>query len=743
MKSINTNTQKNNKTLLLTLIFLTALSVALQFITIFKQFGSLLSTDKGPVGEFALNLIHQHQLDFMPLIKFCAAQLLLYCAVVAVIYYMACKISRVFKLSNDHTFLLGISLWFINVIFIATANSYLFPHSAFALTIVNHTLLGIASTLTAIFLIIAILLTISTILKDLIQKRQWFRGLISIIICALLIGFGFHYTHPTPNSFSSTAKQPNIIVIGLDSIRPDHTGYYGNKNINTPTIDNFLGSSANFTQAYSAQARTYVAWNSILSGKYPKHDHVRDNLIDPDSLDLSNTLVTALKQAGYGAIFATDNRQFSLINKYFGFDKIISPRMGIYDFIFSMFNDFPLSNLVMNSPVGEWLFPYNYANRMSYVTYQPQTFTKMLNRKLANRPNKPLFLGIHVILTHFPYEWTEDNQPYGLSTAKKYSDMVQDIDKQFALILNTLKQNNLLQHAVVVLISDHGVSLGLPGDRSINPAKYIGPKTATKVLTRYQYSKLIRQPGTPYLGLNTSDGEGVDVLSFNTSNHIIFGIKTYGEPYGIVKNNSARVSLIDIAPTMLDLLDLPPLYRTDGISLKPYVTTSKTTADKLRALFFETGIWMPLISIDELKQGTGTQYLNQRLNTLYGYDKKQQLIILKPASIKKLLKSKQRGILYGDWFLARYPKGDNITSTIVPKQYPLTHHCDLAKPTDDNEKGKLACYTFTTVAKPYYVLVNTKTGAWTMDLDSNFAKQSPAKLMLAKLKTLYGSEIPE
>jgi len=289
----------------------------------------------------------------------------------------------------------------------------------------------------------------------------------------------------------------------------------------------------------------------------------------------------------------------------------------------------------------------------------------------------------------------------------------------------------------VVLLSDHGVSLGLPGDRLIAMQNYIGDKNKTKKLTRYEYTK--KPKSNLKLGLNTSSGEGTDILSFNTSNHIILGFKTYGLPYGMVKNNAYPVSLIDIAPTIIDLLHLPTLHKADGISLKPFMTSNVKQQNQPRAMFFETGIWMPLFNVNDLKKGLANNYIAQKLNTLYGYNAKNDYIIIKASAMHNLLSSKQRGILYDDWYLARYPKSSSISSSIISANN-TEQHCDFKK-TDDQDHNKVVCYIFSKDPNPYYVLVNTKSGKWTMNLNSAFAKTAPMALLRQKFKAFYGSEL--
>ena len=74
-------------------------------------------------------------------------------------------------------------------------------------------------------------------------------------------------------------------------------------------------------------------------------------------------------------------------------------------FIFGVLNDFPISNLLINTSLGEILFPYNFANRQSYISYKPNAFLRMFSRKVAKIDARPVFLAIHFCLPHYPYVW--------------------------------------------------------------------------------------------------------------------------------------------------------------------------------------------------------------------------------------------------------------------------------------------------------------------------------------------------
>ena len=53
-----------------------------------------------------------------------------------------------------------------------------------------------------------------------------------------------------------------------------------------------------------------------------------------------------------------------------------------------------------------------------------------------------------------------------------------------------MKKHNILKHAVVILLSDHGVSLGLRGDRIISLKNYIGNKSKTTSSVQLKIHKI-------------------------------------------------------------------------------------------------------------------------------------------------------------------------------------------------------------------------------------------------------------
>jgi len=189
------------------------------------------------------------------------------------------------------------------------------------------------------------------------------------------------------------------------------------------------------------------------------------NLLPPRLICTGETLPQALRKKGYTTVYAIDEVRFSNIDASYGFDVTVTPPIGASDFLLGSLNDTPLSNLVVNTFLGKLLFPFSYANRASAVTYKPATFVDRLRSELPRK--QPIFLAVHLTLAHWPYYWSDSPKHQLRETAalrELYAMSVREVDRQFASVMESLASLGLLNNAIVVLMSDHGESLGMPND---------------------------------------------------------------------------------------------------------------------------------------------------------------------------------------------------------------------------------------------------------------------------------------
>src|SRR5213079_2472752 len=69
---------------------------------------------------------------------------------------------------------------------------------------------------------------------------------------------------------------PNVVFITIDTLRPDHLGCYGYKQIHTPNIDALAADGARLTRAYTSVPVTLPSHTIIFTGTYPMLSGVHD-----------------------------------------------------------------------------------------------------------------------------------------------------------------------------------------------------------------------------------------------------------------------------------------------------------------------------------------------------------------------------------------------------------------------------------------------------------------------------------
>ena len=63
------------------------------------------------------------------------------------------------------------------------------------------------------------------------------------------------------------AKKPNIVLLGIDSLRADHLSSYGYHRLTSPHLDRLAQSGTLFENTFSAHVPTTSAYASMLTGK--------------------------------------------------------------------------------------------------------------------------------------------------------------------------------------------------------------------------------------------------------------------------------------------------------------------------------------------------------------------------------------------------------------------------------------------------------------------------------------------
>ncbi len=413
-----------------------------------------------------------------------------------------------------------------------------------------------------------------------------------------------YYSLPRKNNTG-----PNIIIIGLDSLNPKHTGYFGYEFNTTPNLDKVLKEFVVFKNSYTPLARTFPSWFSILTGQYPVSNGARYNLINRKFINQkSKTLPNILKEKEYFTAYFTDETRFSNILKEDGFQYLRHPIKGVKDFVFGNFHDFTLTNVFFNNPLGYKIFNFTDINRAVYHLYRNRYFTDdVVSFVNSLKTKEKFFLAVHFCAPHWPYI---SSAPYPYLYEKEsnplydqYDGAIRMVDDQLGRLIRTIQKKGLYKNSIIIILSDHG---------------------------------------------ETYEGHGTD-LRVSDQNHILISFKLPG------KNSNFNVNRIvgttDIFPTILDLLGLDrDGYPHEGSSLMPLLNGNENDDDIDNHIFLETGF-----SID-VPGGIGTslQEMVDEGIRFYEWDRRG-IITVKEESHAELIKRKQRAIQTNKWKLIMTP----------------------------------------------------------------------------------------
>ncbi|MGA2361933.1 MAG: sulfatase-like hydrolase/transferase [Candidatus Aminicenantales bacterium] len=225
--------------------------------------------------------------------------------------------------------------------------------------------------------------------------------------------------------------RPNLLLVTIDTLRPDRLSCYGSSHLKTPGIDRLAASGVVFGRAFAHTPLTLPSHTNILLGTTPLRHGVHDNgnFKVPESLP---NLATFLKENGYvtGAFigaFPLDAR-FGLNRGFDVYDENYGSGTGL---------DF------------------------QFVERKAEAVVAGALAWLEGRPG-PWFLWIHLFDPHQPYE-----PPAPFSDRFKddpYSGEVAYVDSALAKLFGFLEDSRQAGSTVVVFTGDHGQSLGEHGE---------------------------------------------------------------------------------------------------------------------------------------------------------------------------------------------------------------------------------------------------------------------------------------
>lgn len=231
------------------------------------------------------------------------------------------------------------------------------------------------------------------------------------------------------------AKNMNVLLITVDTLRVDYLGCYGQAVVKTPQIDRMAEEGILFKFAFAHNVVTLPAHINILTGQYPLYHGVHDNV--GFRLDEKFILLPEfLKKKGY--------KTAAFIGSF-----ILDTRFGLNQG-FDLYDDY-----------------YGDTNALNDFAIVERRAEKVIDAALAwirSQGKSPWFCWVHLFDPHMPYEPPQD---YKLKYPNDfYGGEVAYTDTSFGRLLQYLKDSNLDQSTFTILTGDHGESLGEHGEKT-------------------------------------------------------------------------------------------------------------------------------------------------------------------------------------------------------------------------------------------------------------------------------------
>ncbi|MDF1655734.1 MAG: sulfatase-like hydrolase/transferase [Coxiellaceae bacterium] len=618
------------------------------------------------------------------LVAFLGAIVLFYAIYTLLIYYLTLLSAKQLGLKPPNYLMLGFLLWLLVGAEALLFNQLNFPSSVYAIFMdsflprwLSLSLIALIGAVLFFFVSLAVWRLVSLCLHA-IKIRKWLKGVMALVVAVLTFGV-FNIIHASHHYHGATAKRPNVIIVGVDSLRPDYVTPE-----NMPFVSKFLKKSVNFSQVYTMLPRTFASYTAILTGLPPAESGVRFSFQSHTKLNVASSLANILKKAGYATYFSIDDSQYMNMTPQFGFDKIDTNGSSVMNHVLSQLDDFPLFNLVSNTAISYWLFPYTFNSRGAHTTYQPRRYVDHVLNSESGIASHPAFLLVHFCLPHWPYAWAGSHFNATTTIATKYLAAVRRVDTQVKNYMAGLKRQGFLRHAIVIVLSDHGEALNKNHGRVVSVSGYRpGVNSQSDIFNQLNFFK-----GFGKEHFSRSYGHGGDVLSLLQA-HTVLAWHLFG--FGArptVSTVAQRASVLDIKPTVLQLLQLPEVDSAQSHSLMP-AFYGRGIVDH-PYLLFETGynpsaMYSPPYSDSKIVKEV---VADTKINPSSG------VVMFWQSAFRRLLQTKQHAVWYKNWYLARLRA---------------------------NRK------------QPTFALVNLTTQEWTDDMSSSFAKHSPAANMLKML----------
>lgn len=258
-------------------------------------------------------------------------------------------------------------------------------------------------------------------------------------------------------SLSGRDAPPSVLLITVDTLRPDRLGCYGHPTNRTPAIDRLAHEGALFEHAYCDTPWTTASMSSVMTGLLPNAHGLRlpINKLPPTAL----TMAELLQVNGYqtGAIIGS----FPLDSVY-GLDQ----GFETYDDQFSQpmiaVAGAPIEHMESQLPEDQTAQADFIRKKWQNDAYRPdEDVTSAAIAWLEGRRAEQRFLlWVHYFGPHEKLRGDVSFVEQEPDIVKVYDADVEASDRAVGRLLDHLRATDMLDRTLVILHADHGQNLG-------------------------------------------------------------------------------------------------------------------------------------------------------------------------------------------------------------------------------------------------------------------------------------------
>jgi arylsulfatase A-like enzyme len=221
---------------------------------------------------------------------------------------------------------------------------------------------------------------------------------------------------------NGSGDRPNLVLITVDTLRPDHLGFAGYHRDTSPVADRLAAEGVVFHNSYSQAGWTLPAIATIFTGHHPKdHGSTDFNWALDGKLP---TLAGVLRRNGYETHGYVSH-------------VVLRPKYGVAD----GFSTYDFSVLNVGNP--------------HFVS----TARELTDLAIAGLEGvePPYFLWIHYFDPHFEYVEHRDFASFGNDDIDRYDQEIAHTDYHIGRLLANLPD---VDNTAIVFTSDHGEEFG-------------------------------------------------------------------------------------------------------------------------------------------------------------------------------------------------------------------------------------------------------------------------------------------